>query len=72
MTTIFMVFFGIGSVIYGKLSDIYNLGSLIVIGVVIYVAGYLMGFAVRSSYPLVVTARAVRAWVRPSPPSSSW
>ncbi len=60
MTTIFMVFFGIGSVIYGKLSDIYNLSSLIIIGVVVYVAGSLMGFAVRSSYPLVITARAIQ------------
>jgi len=60
MTTIFMVFFGIGSVIYGKLSDIYNLGSLITIGVIVYVAGSLMGFAVRSSYPLVVVARAIQ------------
>ena len=36
MMTIFLVFFGIGSVIYGKLSDIYSLRKLIVIGIVIY------------------------------------
>ena len=30
--TIFMVFFGIGSVIYGKLADLYSLRRLIEIG----------------------------------------
>lgn len=60
MMTIFLVFFGIGSVIYGKLSDIYSLRSLIVIGIVIYNAGSAMGFALQSSYPLVILARAVQ------------
>ena len=34
MTT-FIVFFGLGSVIYGKLSDIFSLKRLIVIGVLV-------------------------------------
>ncbi len=60
MMTIFMVFFGIGSVIYGKLSDIYSLRRLIMIGVTLYLVGSVMGFALQSSYPLVVVARAIQ------------
>ncbi len=58
MMTIFMVFFGIGSLIYGKLSDIYSPKGLIIIGVVVYCIGSVMGFALRFSYPLVIMARA--------------
>jgi len=60
MMTIFMVFFGIGSVIYGRLADIFSLRTLILVGVVIYNAGSLMGFALQFSYPLVVIARAIQ------------
>jgi DHA2 family metal-tetracycline-proton antiporter-like MFS transporter len=60
MMTIFMVFFGIGSVIYGKLSDIYSLRSLIIIGIVIYNVGSIMGFALQFAYPLVLVARAIQ------------
>lgn len=58
--TIFLVFFGIGSVIYGKLSDIYCLRQLINIGVGIYVVASLLGFVLQFSYPWVVAARAVQ------------
>ncbi len=60
MMTVFMVFFGIGSVIYGRLSDIYSIRRLIIIGIVIYDVGSVMGFLLRESYPLVVAARAVQ------------
>ncbi len=59
MMTIFMVFFGIGSVIYGKLSDIYSLRRLIIFGIVVYNVGSVMGFALQSSYPAVIAARAI-------------
>lgn len=58
--TIFLVFFGIGSVVYGRLSDIYSLKKLILIGIIIYNAGSVMGFLVQFSYPLVIVARAVQ------------
>jgi DHA2 family metal-tetracycline-proton antiporter-like MFS transporter len=58
--TIFMIFFGICSVIYGKLSDIYSLRRLIVIGVIIYNIGSIMGFVFQSSYLLTIVARAVQ------------
>ena len=58
--TMFLVFFGIGSVIFGRLSDLYSLRLLIMIGVVIYAVGSILGFAVQFSYPLVVVARAIQ------------
>jgi MFS transporter, DHA2 family, metal-tetracycline-proton antiporter len=59
--TIFMVFFGIGSVIYGKLADMYSLRRLIEFGTWLYCAASLFGFFVKGSYPLVVLARGVQA-----------
>jgi MFS transporter, DHA2 family, metal-tetracycline-proton antiporter len=60
MMTIFLVFFGIGSVVYGKLSDIFSLRRLIVIGIVIYNIGSIMGFVLQYSYPLVILSRAIQ------------
>lgn len=60
MMTAFMVFFGIGSVLFGKLSDIYSLRGLIRVGVLVYVAASIVGFALSSSYPAVLAARAVQ------------
>lgn len=60
MMIIFMVFFGIGGVIFGKLSDIYSLKGLIRTGVLIYVGASLLGFAFRGSYAAVVAARALQ------------
>lgn len=60
MMTTFLIFFGVGSMIYGKLSDIYSLRGLIIVGIVIYNVGSILGFALRFSYPLVIAARAVQ------------
>jgi DHA2 family metal-tetracycline-proton antiporter-like MFS transporter len=60
MMTIFLVFFGIGSMIYGKLSDIFSLRALIIVGIAVYSIGSILGFTFRSSYPLVLTARAIQ------------
>jgi len=60
MMTIFMVFFGIGSVIYGRLADIFSLRALILVGILIYAVGSVMGFALQFSYPLVITSRAIQ------------
>jgi DHA2 family metal-tetracycline-proton antiporter-like MFS transporter len=59
--TIFMVFFGIGSVIYGKLADLYSLRRLIEFGTCLYCAASVFGFLVRDSYALVILARALQA-----------
>jgi DHA2 family metal-tetracycline-proton antiporter-like MFS transporter len=60
MMTIFLVFFGIGSVIYGRLADLFSLKRLIVIGLIIYNVGSVMGFIMKSYYPLVILARAIQ------------
>src|SRR5690606_16810747 len=59
--TIFMVFFGIGSVVYGRLADLYSLRRLIEFGTCLYCAASVLGFVVQDSYALVVLARAVQA-----------
>lgn len=59
--TIFMVFFGIGSVIYGRLADLYSLRRLIEFGTCLYCVGSVLGFVVQDNYPLVILARAVQA-----------
>jgi MFS transporter, DHA2 family, metal-tetracycline-proton antiporter len=59
--TIFMVFFGIGSVIYGKLADLYSLRRLIEIGTWIYCIASVVGFIGQNSYPIVVVARGLQA-----------
>jgi len=58
--TAFIVFFAMGSVIFGRLSDIYSLKRLILIGIFIYAGASAAGFAAQSSYPGVVAARAVQ------------
>lgn len=60
MMTIFMIFFGVGSLIYGKLSDLYSPKLLIFIGTAIYNLGSLLGFFLRDSYPWVLLSRAVQ------------
>lgn len=60
MMTVFIVFFGVGSVIFGRLSDLFSLKRLITIGVVTYAVGSLAGFLVQGSYPLVLVSRAVQ------------
>lgn len=60
MMTTFIVFFGVGSVVFGRLSDLFSLKRLISIGIVIYAAGSLAGFIFQTSYPLVLIARALQ------------
>ncbi len=59
--TIFMVFFGIGSVIYGKLADMYSLRRLIEFGTWFYCAASVLGFLCQNNYWLVVVARGLQA-----------
>ena len=60
MMTIFLVLFGIGSVVFGKLSDIYSLRRLITIGTLLYNVGSIMGFMLQFSYPWVILSRAIQ------------
>lgn len=58
--TSFIIFFGIGTVVFGRLSDLFGVGHLLSIGIVIYAAGSLAGFLGRGSYPLVLAARVIQ------------
>jgi DHA2 family metal-tetracycline-proton antiporter-like MFS transporter len=58
--TTFIIFFGIGSVVYGKLSDIYSLKRLIVIGIIVYNVGSILGILCQAWYPVVIAARAIQ------------
>lgn len=58
--TSFMIFFGVGSVIYGKMSDTYRLKPLIIIGLLIYCGGSLFGFLAHENYSLVIAARIIQ------------
>ncbi|WP_281889743.1 MFS transporter [Paenibacillus sp. YYML68] len=60
VSTAFIIFFAIGSVIYGKLSDLFSLKKLIVIGIVIYNIASVLGFVCQFSYALVIVFRALQ------------
>ncbi|HET6452283.1 MAG TPA: MFS transporter [Spirochaetia bacterium] len=58
--TSFIVFFAMGSVIFGRLSDIFSIKSLILIGIFLYAGASAAGFALQSVYGGVIAARAVQ------------
>jgi DHA2 family metal-tetracycline-proton antiporter-like MFS transporter len=60
MMTTFITFFGIGTVVFGRLSDLFGIRRLLTIGIVTYAAGSALGFAGQGSYPLVLAARAIQ------------
>lgn len=59
ITAIFSLFFGIGSVAFGKFSDMYPIRRLLVIGVVIFMIGSLLGF-LSPNYWMVIAARIIQ------------
>src|SRR5579875_1906331 len=60
VVTIFFIVFGMGTVLFGKLSDIYSVKKLITIGIITYSFGSLLGFALQFWYPAVILARAIQ------------
>ena len=58
--TSFIVFFAMGSVIFGRLSDLFSIKRLILVGIGLYAGASAAGFLLQSSYPGVVAARAVQ------------
>lgn len=60
VVTIFFITFGLGTVIFGKLSDIYSIKRLITIGIIVYSIGSIVGFALQSWYPAVIVSRAIQ------------
>ncbi|AVP46607.1 MULTISPECIES: MFS transporter [Bacillus cereus group] len=51
---------GIGSMIYGKLADRYSVKRLLIISIIIFVAGSIVGF-LNQSYEIIIFARLVQA-----------
>jgi DHA2 family metal-tetracycline-proton antiporter-like MFS transporter len=58
--TSFIVFFAMGSVIFGRLSDIFSIRRLILIGILMYAGASVAGFVLQSFYAGVVAARAIQ------------
>src|SRR5690625_1106453 len=70
VTAIFSLTFGIGSVIFGKLGDIFPIRRLIVMGVIIFMIGSLIGvFSI--NYGWIVVARIVQGFGAGALPSLS-
>jgi len=56
----YVIFFAISSVTYGRLADTYSVKNLIMIGLMLFNAGSLIGF-LSQWYPLLIAARIVQA-----------
>lgn len=70
VTAIFSLLFGIGSVIFGKLGDIFSIRRLIVIGVIIFMIGSFIG-VFSSNYGWIVVARIIQGFGAGALPSLS-
>ncbi|QYR19368.1 MFS transporter [Paenibacillus sp. sptzw28] len=60
VVTIFFIVFGMGMVIFGKLSDMHSIKKLITIGILLYSLGSIFGFVLQSWYPAVIMSRAIQ------------
>ncbi len=56
----YVIFFAISSVTYGRLADTYSVKNLIVIGLILFNTGSLVGF-LSQWYPMLIAARIVQA-----------
>ncbi len=56
----FIIFFAISSLTYGKLADTYSVKNLIMIGLLVFNLGSLIGF-LSYRYPLLIAARMIQA-----------
>ncbi|MEI8093643.1 MAG: MFS transporter [Spirochaetales bacterium] len=60
MGTMFILFFGVGTIIFGRLSDLFSIRRLLSIGILVYAAGSVLGFALQGSYATVLFSRALQ------------
>ncbi|MEH7178564.1 MFS transporter [Neobacillus vireti] len=60
VVTSYIIFYAIGSMLYGNLSDIYSIRTLLIIGNSLFVIGSLLGFFASEFY-LIVLARIIQA-----------
>ncbi len=56
----YVIFFAISSVTYGRLADTYSIKNLIIIGLILFNTGSLIGF-LSHWYPMLIAARMVQA-----------
>ncbi|WP_412094657.1 MFS transporter [Bacillus atrophaeus] len=60
VNTSFILSFAIGTVIYGKISDVYGIRNLLVIGLLTYSGGSLFGILAHSYLPAIFAARFIQ------------
>lgn len=60
MVTMFILTFSIGQVIFGKLSDRYDIRLLIISGTLIYIFASFLGLIVQNWYSLILVDRAIQ------------
>lgn len=70
VTAIFSLLFGIGSVTFGKLADMFSIRRLFVIGLIIFMVGSLIGF-LSTNYGFIVVARIIQGFGAGAFPSLS-
>ncbi|MFC4620485.1 MFS transporter [Camelliibacillus cellulosilyticus] len=70
VTAIFSLLFGIGSVTFGKLADMFPIRRLLMIGLMIFMIGSLIGFF-STNYGWVVVARVIQGFGAGALPSLS-
>ncbi|WP_199619959.1 MFS transporter [Paenibacillus alkalitolerans] len=58
VVTIFFILIGLGMPVFGKLSDIFSVKKLIIIGILLYSFGSILGFVLQNWFPGVIIARA--------------
>ncbi|MDQ0255314.1 DHA2 family metal-tetracycline-proton antiporter-like MFS transporter [Evansella vedderi] len=56
----YILVFAIGSLMYGKLADIYPIKTLLTIGIILFASGAALGF-LSQSYPMLLAARTLQA-----------
>uniref|UniRef100_UPI00403F8268 MFS transporter n=1 Tax=Paenibacillus sp. FSL W7-1332 TaxID=2921702 RepID=UPI00403F8268 len=60
VNTGFMLTFAIGSFVYGKMSDLYGIKKMLMIGIVTYGSGSMLGLAGHAYLPAVIAARFIQ------------
>ncbi len=60
MTTMFILFFGVGTIVFGRLSDLFSIRRLLSIGILIYAFGSALGFVLQGTYGFVLLGRALQ------------
>nr|WP_233147026.1 MFS transporter [Paenibacillus selenitireducens] len=60
VNTSFILSFGVGSLIFSRIADIYSVKKLLIIGLLIYSGGSLMGMIAQSYFPAVAAARMIQ------------